>query len=93
MYNVTTYSNFGTCEYKNNVVNFTANNCYQNAKWQLCMLKLLLEKNAERAKAILADFTPLFASKEAYLSFVDAMNQSGDRITYHEDGTATVQMD
>ena len=67
--------------------------CVQNAKWQLCMLKLLLEKNAERAKAILADFTPLFASKEAYLSFVDAMNQSGDRITYHEDGTATVQMD
>lgn len=67
--------------------------CVQNAKWQLCMLKLLLEKNAERAKAILADFTPLFASKEAYLSFVDAMNQSGDRITYNDDGTATARTD
>ncbi len=66
--------------------------CVQNAKWQLCMLKLLLGKNAERAKQIIAEHTPLFSSKKAYLAFVDAMNQSGARITYNEDGTATVRL-
>ena len=67
--------------------------CVTNAKWQLCMLRLLLEKNAARAKRIVAEHTPLFASKKAFLTFVDAMNQSGDRITYEENGTATVRVD
>ena len=67
--------------------------CVQNAKWQLCMLKLLLERNAERARAIIAAHVPLFSSKKAFLQFIDSMNASGDRITYHENGTATVRAD
>ena len=53
----------------------------------------LLEKNAERAKAIIAAHVPLFSSKKAFLQFIDSMNASGDRIAYHEDGTATVRVD
>ena len=64
----------------------------KNAKWQIAMLKLLLENGAERAKKILADFKPLFASKEDYLSYVDALNTSGDRILYRDDGTAEVRL-
>ncbi len=66
--------------------------CVKNAKWQIAMLKLLLENGAERAKKILADFKPLFASKEDYLSYVDALNTSGDRILYRDDGTAEVRL-
>lgn len=65
--------------------------CVLNAKWQLATAKLLLENGAERAKRIVADFKPCFESKEAYLSYVDGLNASGDRIIYEtEDGTAKV---
>lgn len=64
--------------------------CLKNAEWQLAMLHLLLENNAGRAKEILAAFTPRFASKQAYLDYVDSLNREGDRILYREDGTAEV---
>ena len=59
--------------------------CVTCAKWQIAMLKILLQDDAKRAKEILADFKPLFASKEEYLSFMDSLNASGDRIVYGED--------
>ncbi len=65
--------------------------CVLNAKWQLTMLTLLLQDNAKRAKEILDNFKPEFESKEAYLEFIDKLNESGDRIVY-EDGTATVKL-
>ncbi len=67
--------------------------CVKNAKWQVAMLKLLLENGAERAKKIIAEFKPQFASKEEYLKFVDSINCKGDRITYNEDGTANIKID
>lgn len=67
--------------------------CVTNAKWQITMLKLLLQDNAKRAKEIIANFKPLFASKDEYLAYVDTLNCSGDRITYHEDGTAEIKFD
>lgn len=66
--------------------------CVLNAKWQLTMIALLLGNGAERAKKIVAEFKPLFASKEAFFAYVDKINVSGDRICYHEEnGTATVR--
>jgi amidohydrolase len=64
--------------------------CVLNAKWQVNMASLLLRNNAERARKIIAEYKPLFESKDAYLSYVDALNSSGERITYNEDGTAFV---
>ena len=66
--------------------------CVANAKWQLTMLRLLLENNAERAKKIIAEFEPMFASKEEFLAYQDSLNCSGDRIVYNEDGTADVKV-
>lgn len=63
--------------------------CVENAKWQVCMIKLLLENRAERAKKIIKEFTPRFASKEEYLNYIDGLNRSGDRIVY-SDGEAKV---
>jgi metal-dependent amidase/aminoacylase/carboxypeptidase family protein len=67
--------------------------CVSSAKWQLAIVKLLLENDAQRAKKIIADFKPLFASKEEYFAYVDKLNLSGDRIEYNlEEGTATVKI-
>ena len=62
------------------------------AKWQLAMLKLLLGDDAKRAKQIVADFKPMYESKDAYLAYVDSLNDSGDRIVYREDGSAEVRL-
>ena len=67
--------------------------CVGGAKWELVMLTLLLENGAARAKKILADFKPRFASKEEYLAYVDSINCHGERIRYNEDGTITVTLD
>ena len=66
--------------------------CIASARWQLTMLVLLLSKNAERAKKILDSFTPVFASKEAFLAYQDSLNSSGDRISYRDDGMAEIKL-
>jgi len=58
--------------------------CVNSAKIQLIMLTLLLQNDAERAKQIVKDFVPPFASKEEYLACIDDITSSGDRIAYHE---------
>jgi hypothetical protein len=57
------------------------------------MLTLLLGNNADRAKQIISEFTPQFETKEAFLAYQDSLQDSGDRIVYHEDGTATARLD
>ena len=64
--------------------------CVNSAKFQVGMLYVLLSDGAERAKKIVDGFTPLFASKEAYLAYVDSLACAGDRIIYKEDGDAEV---
>ena len=65
--------------------------CVKNAKWQVIMLKLLLENGAERAKKIIANFKPQFASAKDFLDFQDSLNDEGDRITY-SDGKAEIRL-
>ena len=67
--------------------------CVDSAKLQIMMLHVLLSNNAERAKQIVDEYEAPFPSKEAYLEFVDTLNDSGDRIEYLEDGTAKVRID
>ena len=66
--------------------------CVSCAKWQLGMLLLLLENGAARAKKIIEEFNPMFASKEEFLNYVDTLNSTGDRIVYREDGVAEVKI-
>ena len=64
--------------------------CIGSAKWQLALLSVLLGNGAERAEKIIDGFEPLFPSKEAYLSYMDSLNRSGDRILYRNDGVAEI---
>ena len=65
--------------------------CLGSAKFQLGMVKVLLSDGAERAKKIVADFVPEFASKEDYLAFLDTLDTAGEHVFYNEDGTVTVK--
>ncbi|MBQ8659180.1 MAG: amidohydrolase [Clostridia bacterium] len=67
--------------------------CVGNAKWQLAILFLLLEKGAERAKRIIKKYKPPFSSKEAYLAYIDGINCDCDRIQYYKNGSAKVKLD
>ena len=66
--------------------------CVSSAKWQLALLTVLLRNDAEKAKEIIAGYTPKFPSKEAYLAYMDSLNRSGDRIIYRDDGTAEIRL-
>ena len=65
--------------------------CVTCAKWQVAMLFILLENEGERAKKIISDFKPKFASVREFLDYQDSLNDSGDRIVY-KDGEATVRL-
>ena len=56
--------------------------CVASAQLQLQMLALLLKDDAARAKEILANFKPRFASKEEYFAFIEAFSRKGDCIEY-----------
>ena len=63
-----------------------------SAKAQLGLLYVLLKDNAIRAKEIIASFTPRFASIKDYLDYINAIFSEGNRVTYNDDGTATVKI-
>jgi len=66
--------------------------CVGSAKWQVVMLSMLLENGAEYAKKVIKEFKPRFSSKKEFLDYLDGINSAGERITYNEDGTATVRL-
>lgn len=66
--------------------------CVDGAKWQLGMLYLLTQNGGERAFEIKKNYKAPFASIPEYLNFMDTLDDSGDRIEYKEDGTATVRL-
>ncbi len=74
----------GTSHGNNYYIKDAEKACVDSAKWQLVMLYLLLEKNAERAKNIIKEYKPLFKNKEEYLTYCDSLCSSGNRIEYSD---------
>ena len=66
--------------------------CVSSAKLQMAMLYLLLFDHAARAKKVINEYEPMFASKEAYLQFMDNLATSGDRIVYENENTAKITL-
>ena len=58
--------------------------CIDAAKWQVLMLKYLLEDGAALAKKILSEFKPIFASAKEFLDYQESIASGGDRIIYGE---------
>ncbi len=65
--------------------------CIKCAEWQVTMLTLLLGDGAKRAKRIIDEFKPQFASAREFLDYQDSLNDSGDRIIYGDSGEAQVR--
>lgn len=59
--------------------------CIMSAVWQLALLTLLLENSGEKAKEVIANYTPVFKSKQEYFAYCDSISQAGDRIKYNVD--------
>ncbi len=65
--------------------------CIASAKLQLGMLSLLLSDGAARAKKIVEEYEPQFASAADYLAYIDSLNCTGNRIEY-TDGEARINL-
>lgn len=59
--------------------------CVDSAKVQVLFLRLLLEQDAARAKQVIANFQPLYKSKEDYFAFIDKLNLDCAAVTYEND--------
>lgn len=66
--------------------------CVENAKFQLGILYILLSDEAKRAREIIEEFKPQFASKDEYLTFVESINSSGNRIEYGDGNVVKVAL-
>lgn len=66
--------------------------CVKCAKWEVTMIKLLLENGGKRVKEIVDNFKPRFKSKKEYLDFLDTLWSSGDRIEYLSDGNCKIKL-
>lgn len=56
------------------------------------VMLLLLGDDAKKAKQVIAEYKPQFESKEKFLSYVDSLNTSGDRIEYVDQTTVHVNI-
>ena len=66
--------------------------CVASAKLQMAMLLMLLSDGAKTAKKVINEFQPAFASKEDYLSYIDTLSSSGDRINYANENTVQINI-
>ncbi len=61
--------------------------CVDNATLQVCMVRSLLSNNAEKAKNIVANFKPQFASIEDYVAHKNSVIMNKTTVTYNDNGT------
>lgn len=56
--------------------------CVKSAEAQLVLLSVLLKNDAKKAKDIIANYKPEFASMQDYFDFVDKLNIDEEVVTY-----------
>lgn len=56
----------------------------------LCMVHDLLKDNAVYAKKVIAEYEPLFASKQEYFQTIDGIESSRELVEYIDDGKAVL---
>ena len=64
--------------------------CMDSAKVQLVFTELLLGNEAARAKEIVANYKPDFATMQDYFDFMDGLISDKEAVRYNEDGTVTL---
>ena len=64
--------------------------CVMGAKAEVGLICKLLSNGAEKAKKIISEFKPVFASVEEYLAHKHSLSLDKDTVIYNEDGTVTL---
>ncbi|MBO7150002.1 MAG: amidohydrolase [Clostridia bacterium] len=64
--------------------------CVDNATFQVCLVRELLKNNAEKAKKVIANYTPQFASVDEYVKHKKSINKDKKTVIYNDDGTITL---
>ena len=64
--------------------------CVNATKFEIGLIRKLLENNAERAKDIMAKFKPTFNSVDEYLKHKRSINMEKETVIFNQDGTITL---
>ena len=86
------YGATGTSHGKDYFIVDPKNACVDNAVFQVCMACNLLKNNAEKAKEVIANYTPVFKSVEEFLQHKKTINKNKQTVKYNEDGTITIDI-
>ena len=66
--------------------------CMDSAKAQVMILRKLLGNDAARAKDVVAKAKPYFASREAYVAYLDLVFTETDAVEYAESGNVLLHL-
>ena len=72
-------------------INDVVTACVGSAKFQLCMIHILMSNRAERAMQVIRESRPYFANKTEYFKYIDSLSFNGERIEYNNN-MATVKL-
>lgn len=64
--------------------------CVDNATFQVCLIRELLSNDAEKAKKVIANYKPQFASVDEYVKHKKEINKDKKAVVYNQDGTITL---
>lgn len=64
--------------------------CVKSAQIQLLFLRRILGEGAAIARQAIAQYQPLFHSKEEYFAYIDGVKLDRDAVAYQEDGAITL---
>ena len=66
------------------------NACVNGAKFELGLIRKLLENDAEKAKNVISKFKPVFNSVDEFLAHKKSINMDKETVIYNDDGTITL---
>ena len=64
--------------------------CVNAAKFEIGLIRKLLENDAQKANEIISKFTPTFKSVDEYLKHKASINMDKDTVIMNDDGTITL---
>ena len=82
----------GTAHGKDYYVADKKRGCLYPAQCLAVTAAMLLEKDGERARKVIAESTPYFRSKEEYLTAMDRLTVKKEAVVYHDDGIITLDV-
>lgn len=68
------------------------NACVNGAKVQVGLIYALLSNNAQKAKNVIENYTPVFKTVEEYLAHKESLSLNKETVVYNDDGSITIDV-